>query len=249
MLQAGQLLQNRYLIVKWLGGGGMGAVYEARHIKLNMVCVIKEMLPPNDPNLVALLERQFEREGTALAALQHPNLPRVTDYFTEGGNFYLVMDLVNGQSLDKLIGSKGLPEATVLQYADQLLGVLEYIHSQGVLHRDIKPANIIVRPDGRCVLVDFGLVKVVGGQMSSFSMPGLTPHYAPPEQYGNGTDERSDLYSLAATLYQALCGKPPTASADRMAGKPLQALRQLRSDITQNTAQVIEKTLQLLTVQ
>jgi len=124
MLQKGQVLQNRYRIVRWLGGGGMGSVYEARHIKLNMVCVIKEMLPPNDPNLVAVLEHQFEREGTALAALQHPNLPRVTDYFTEGGNYYLVMDLVSGQSLDKLIGTKGLPEATVLQYADQLLGVL-----------------------------------------------------------------------------------------------------------------------------
>ncbi len=245
MLQPGQRLQNRYLIVKMLGSGGMGAVYEADDIRLDKVCVVKEMFPPGDPVEAKVMAKQFERESKTLARLNHPNLPRVTDYFTEGGNFYLAMDLISGQSLDKQIGSQGLPEATVLQYADQLLGVLEYIHAQGILHRDIKPANIIVRPDGNCVLVDFGLVKVVGGQMSSFSMRALTPHYAPPEQYTGGTDARSDLYSLAATLYQALSGTLPAAAADQFAGQPLMSLRQLRPDVTRNTVGVIERALQL----
>ena len=245
MLQPGQSLQNRYRIVKVLGRGGMGAVYEAEHITLDRVCVVKEMLPPDDPELVAMLARQFEREGKTLAGLIHPNLPRVWDYFTENGNYYLVMDLVSGQSLDKLIRAQGLPEATVLNYADQLLDVLTYVHTQGVLHRDIKPANIIVQPDGRCVLVDFGLVKVVDGKMSSFSMRAMTPHYAPPEQYTGGTDARSDLYSLAATLYQALSAQLPSSVTDQFAGQPLLPLHQLRPDVSQNTVGVIEKTLQL----
>ena len=245
MLQSNQLLQNRYRIVKVLGRGGMGAVYEARHIKLDMVCVVKEMLPPGDPEQVEVLAKQFEREGKTLAGLRHPNLPRVSDYFSDSGNYYLVMDLISGQSLDKLIGPQGLPEATVLQYADQLLDVLAYVHAQGVLHRDIKPANIIVQPDGRVVLVDFGLVKVADGKMSSFSMRAMTPHYAPPEQYTGGTDQRSDLFSLAATLYQALSAQLPTSAADQFAGQPMLSLHQLRPEISINTASVIEKTLQL----
>ncbi|MCL4506726.1 MAG: SUMF1/EgtB/PvdO family nonheme iron enzyme [Chloroflexi bacterium] len=245
MLKIDQILQGRYRIARVLGRGGMGAVYEARHIELDTVCVVKEMLPPDDAELVEVMARQFKREAKILANLRHPNLPHVSDYFTEGDNYYLVMDLISGPSLDKLIGSRGLPEATVLQYADQLLSVLEYVHTQGALHRDIKPANIIVQPDGRAVLVDFGLVKVTGEGMSSFSMRGLTPHYAPPEQYTGGTDTRSDLYSLAATLYQALSARPPMSAADQFAGQPLQSLRQLRPDISPNTAAVIEKTLTL----
>ena len=245
MLQTDQILQGRYRIVNTLGRGGMGAVYEARHVELDMVCVVKEMLSPEDAGLVEAQAKQFKREGKTLAGLQHPNLPRVWDYFTENGNFYLVMDLIRGQSLDKLIGFQGLPEATVLQYADQLLDVLGYVHAQGVLHRDIKPANIIIQPDGRAILVDFGLVKVVDGNVSSFSMRAMTPHYAPPEQYTGGTDARSDLYSLAATLYQAMGVQLPTSAADQFAGQPLMALRQLRPDVSTGTVKVIEKGLQL----
>ena len=245
MLEIDQVLQGRYRITRMLGRGGMGAVYEAKHIELEMVCVVKEMLPPDDPTVVEALATQFKREGKILAGLRHPNLPRVSDYFTEDGKYYLVMDLVSGQSMDKVIGQQGLPEATVLQYADQLLDVLGYVHVQCVLHRDIKPANIIVQPDGHVMLVDFGLVKVLDGQKSSFSMRGLTPHYAPPEQYTGGTDVCSDLYSLAATLYQALCAQLPTSAADQFAGKPLVTLHQLRPDISMNTVRVIEKTLLL----
>ncbi len=243
MLQPGRKLQGRYVIVKLLGSGGMGAVYEANDNRLDKVCVVKEMFPPVDPVQAKVMAKAFEREGKTLASLNHSNLPRVTDYFTEGANYYLAMDLIRGQSLEKQIGTQGLPEAVVMRYADQLLGVLEYIHAQGILHRDIKPANIIVRPDGNCVLVDFGLVKVVGGQTSSYSMRALTPHYAPPEQYKGGTDARSDLYSLAATLYQALSGVLPTSASDQFSGDALQPLAQLRPDISQNTVRVVEKTL------
>ena len=246
MLQTHQILQGRYRIVKMLGQGGMGAVYQAYEVTLNVPCVIKEMLPPDNPAEVKPLAAQFLREAKALAGLRHANLPRVTHYFVENGNYYLVMDLVEGQSLDKLIRSGGLPEAVVLGYADQLLGVLQYIHGRGILHRDIKPANIIVQPDGRVMLVDFGLTKAMNsGQSSIVSVRGLTPQYAPPEQYTGGTDERSDLYSLAATLYQALTGVSPASATDRSAGTRQATLRQSRAAISTQTDRVIMKALNL----
>ena len=249
MLQVNQILQSRYRIDRIMGQGGMGAVYLAYDQNLELACVVKEMLPPADPALVKNVATQFHREGKILAGLRHQSLPRVSNYFTEGDNYYLVMDLIEGQSLDKLIGQDGLPEKTVIGYADQLLDVLSYIHGKGILHRDIKPANIIVQPDGRAVLVDFGLVKIVGsGQNTRTLVSALTPQYAPPEQYTGGTDQRSDLYSLAATLYQSLSGQAPASATDQLAGIKLQPLREwphLRNGVSANTERVLMKGLNL----
>ncbi len=245
MLKVNQLLQGRYRIVGILGQGGMGAVYKALELELEVECVIKEMFPPMDAAYIASTAAQFKREGRTLAGLRHSNLPRVTQYFEEDGNYYLAMDLITGTSLDKLIPPGGLPEAVVLRYIDQLLGVLEYIHDKGVIHRDIKPANIIIQEDGRAVLVDFGLVKLADGSMVSRSMRGLTPHYAPPEQYTGGTDQRSDLFSLAATMYQALTGSLPVSATDQSSGEALTPVLQLRRDVSQNTARVVMKALTL----
>ncbi|HEY3290299.1 MAG TPA: protein kinase, partial [Anaerolineae bacterium] len=110
MLKVDQVLQGRYHITRVIGHGGMGAVYEARHIELDMVCVVKEMLPSDDEDLVEILAKQFKREAKILAGLRHPSLPRVSDYFTEGGHYYLVMDLINGESLENLIKTQKLPE-------------------------------------------------------------------------------------------------------------------------------------------
>lgn len=247
MLSPDQILQDRYRIQTVLGQGGMGAVYRAFDNRVQIDCVVKEMLiPVNDTSQIAPLAQQFRREAMALASLRHPNLPRVTDYFLEHDSYYLVMDLIRGQSLEKLIGTTALAETIVLDYSDQLLSVLEYIHGLGILHRDIKPANIIVQPDGRVVLVDFGLVKDVNSTKFSRSIfRGLTPQYAPPEQYGVGTDQRSDLYSLAATMYQMLSAQAPVGAADRVAGIPLPPLRQYRNTISANTERVIMKALNL----
>jgi len=243
MLNIGQILQGRYHIIKELGRGGFGAVYEAVEIELKTTCVIKQMLPPDDPALAIILSDQFLREAQTLATLRHSNLPRVTHHFVEEGNYYLVMDFVAGKSMEKLIGDAGLAEDVVLGYADQLLGVLEYIHAKGIIHRDIKPANIIVQPDGKVMLVDFGLVKntVAGGT----SMHALSAYYAPPEQYTGGTDQCSDLFSLAATLYQALTGKLPATATDRSAGAPLIPIPQYRAGISDRTVRVITKALTL----
>jgi len=142
MLQVDQILQNRYRIMQVMGQGGMGAVYRAYDARLKIVCVVKQMLIGADMsgNIAGAVE-QFQREAETLASLRHPNLPRVYDNFQEQNDYYLVMDLIEGQSLDGLIGPSGLPEQIVLNYADQLLGVLEYIHARGVLHRDIKTSQ------------------------------------------------------------------------------------------------------------
>ncbi len=223
-LTPGIMLQNRYRIVQPLGQGGMGAVYRAYDTRLNIEVAIKEMIPQPglDPQTLAGFRQQFHQEAQVLALLDHPNLVRVTDYFEESGNAYLVMNFVVGENLNDVIARRGaLPEPEVLAIAAQLLDALAYCHRKGVIHRDIKPQNIIIRRDGRPVLVDFGLVKLwdPNSPYTKTVVRGFgTPGYAPLEQYGRGsTDPRSDLYSLGATLYHALTGRVPLGVTDRVA--------------------------------
>ncbi len=225
-LNTGEILQNRYRVVRPIGEGGMGAVYRAWHLSLNLPVALKEMTPQPglDADTLAQLRQQFQQEAAVLARLDHPHLVGVIDFFEEGGSVYLVMHFVEGESLAGRIEREGaLPEDQVLIWAGQLLDALAYCHSQGVIHRDIKPQNVIIRPDGRAVLVDFGLVKLWDPHdpRTRTAMRGMgTPEYAPPEQYGTRpghTDPRSDLYSLGATIYHALTGQSPPTASDRMA--------------------------------
>jgi len=228
-LTPGWLLQNRYRIVSMLGQGGMGAVYRAWDMRLEVNVAVKEMIPQPglDPNTLLQLRRQFRQEAQVLARLVHPHLVRVIDFFEEGENSYLVMDFVEGEGLDRRIAREGaLPEPLVVGWALQLLDALAYCHSQGIIHRDIKPQNVIITPQtggmrggSKAVLVDFGLVKLWDPRdpHTRTVMRGMgTPEYAPPEQYDTQTahtDPRSDIYSLGATMYHALTGKaPPTAT-------------------------------------
>jgi Tol biopolymer transport system component/tRNA A-37 threonylcarbamoyl transferase component Bud32 len=204
----------------------MGAIYRAWDTRLDIPLVIKEMIPQPglNANMLSQLRQQFQQEAKVLARLDHPHLVRVGDFFEERDNVYLVMDFVEGKSLADRIEREGaLPEAQVLAWADQLLDALAYCHSQGIIHRDIKPHNIIIRPDGRAVLVDFGLVKLWDpyDPRTRTVVRGMgTPEYAPPEQYDAGigdTTPRSDVYSLGATLYHALTGQSPPTVSSRMA--------------------------------
>jgi serine/threonine-protein kinase len=225
-LSPGQVLNDRYRIVRLLGQGGMGAVYHAHDPVLNRAVAIKELQP--DPitgeQAAEQVRQQFLREAQSLASLHHPNLPRVTDYFTQNRLQYLVMDYIEGQSLQELVLARhgGLDEDQVLEWADQLLSALDYIHQHNLIHRDIKPSNIRLTPDGRIFLVDFGLVKAYNADdpttMSLFHGIG-SPQYAPPEQYDaehGHTDQRADLYALGATLYHLLTGQMPLTVTQRM---------------------------------
>jgi hypothetical protein len=195
----------------------MGAVYKAQDLRLRCTVAIKETFFSDDR-----LRRAFEREAHLLAGLRHPALPRVSDHFKEGAGQFLVMEFIPGDDLEKMVRERGgaFPARTVLEWADQLLDALEYLHTQEppVIHRDIKPQNLKLSR-GQIILLDFGLAKGTTSQMSRVptggSIFGFTPNYAPLEQIQNaGTDARSDLYSLAATLHHLLTGKrPPDALA------------------------------------
>lgn len=213
MLTSNTTVQDRYRIIRQLGQGGMGTVYEALDERLDAVVALKESHFTDDH-----LARQFEREARLLARLRHPALTRVIDHFQGDEGQFLVMDFIPGEDLSEILRRRGgaLAPREVLGWADQLLDALEYLHSQQppVIHRDIKPQNLKLSTRNQVILLDFGLAKGFVGQMSrvttSGSIFGYTPNYAPLEQIqGTGTDPRSDLYSLAATLYHLVTGTVP----------------------------------------
>jgi serine/threonine-protein kinase len=194
------------------------------------MCAVKEMWTDSatsDSNQQQAQE-QFRREASVLARLDHPNLPKVSDYFTQEQRDYLVMDFVPGKDLKELMDearseNRILQERQVLDWAKQILDALEYLHDQDspVLHRDIKPANIKLMPSGTIKLVDFGLVKLMAPdeERTVTVLQGRgTAQYTPLEQYGGDTghtDVRSDIYSFGATLYHLLTNQAPTDAKTR----------------------------------
>ena len=209
------VLQNRYRIVRQLGRGGMGAVYEAVDERLGIAVALKETLSSE-----ASMRKQFEHEARLLASMQHPALPRVSDHFVEGDRAFLVMQFIGGVDLARIIAQQPgpLPREQVIAWADQLLDALIYLHTRDrqVIHRDIKPHNLKLTSTGQIALLDFGLAKSQPSDpsiTSSQAFFGYTRHYAPLEQIQDQrTDPRTDIYALGATLYHLLTGtKPPDA--------------------------------------
>ncbi|MGQ0600575.1 MAG: protein kinase domain-containing protein [Anaerolineales bacterium] len=247
-LEPNALLNNRYRIMGELGRGGMGAVYRAFDETLNQDVALKENLSASPDS-----ERQFRREATLLATLRHPNLPRVVDHFVipEQGQ-YLVMDYVAGPNAREVVDEFGGPleEADVALWAREILDALAYLHSRTppILHRDIKPSNIKVTPNGKAVLVDFGLAKVQDeSQGTTGGARAFTHGFSPPEQYGLGrTDPRSDVYSVGATLYALLTSQNPTDSVERALGKvTLPPIRKLNPNVSAPMAKAVERALQV----
>jgi serine/threonine protein kinase len=213
MLANGTVLQSRYRIKRLIARGGMGAVYEAEDDRLSgkIVAVKETFFGEDKPHLL----KQFQREAVTLARLRHRALPTVSDQFIEGTGQFLVMEFIPGDDLLTLLENqrKAFDVEQVIEWAQQILEALEYLHIQSspVIHRDIKPQNLRLMQNNQIVLVDFGLAKDAAVNSSSGkSVYGYSPNFSPPEQiYGEGTDVRSDLYSLGATIYYLLTGTLP----------------------------------------
>jgi len=244
-LERGSLLNKRYRIVDILGQGGMGAVYRAVDENLGIEVAVKENL-----FLTEEYARQFRREATILAGLRHTNLPRVGDHFgIDSQGQYLVMDYIDGEDLRQRMERIGsLTEEETILIGAAICDALAYLHTRKppVVHRDIKPGNVKITPDGQIVLVDFGLAKLMHeSQATTTGARAMTPGYSPPEQYGTArTDSRTDIYSLAATLYAALTGIIPEDGLARATGNAeLTPLRKLNTKINRKFSQVIERVL------
>ncbi len=246
-LTPGTLLNDRYRIVSTLGQGGMGSVYRAEDEILGISVAVKENLFLSEE-----YARQFQREAKILASLRHPNLPRVGDYCAiQGQGQYLIMDYIEGEDLRQRIERLGtIPEEDVILIGVAICDALSYLHSRrpSVVHRDLKPGNIKITPEGEIVLVDFGLAKLMlDSQVTTTGARAMTPGYSPPEQYGTArTDQRTDIYSLGATLYAALTGIIPEDGLARATGKArLTPIRQIQPRVRRSLATAIEKSLEV----
>jgi serine/threonine protein kinase/Tol biopolymer transport system component len=246
-LERDYLLKERYRILEILGQGGMGAVYIARDENLGVEVAVKENFFTSDE-----YSRQFRREATILATMRHPNLPRVSDHFeVEEQGQYMVMDYIEGEDLRQRMDRLGpIPDEEVIVIGAAICDALQYLHTRqpSILHRDIKPGNIKISPTGAVYLVDFGLAKIVKGtQATTTGARAMTPGYSSPEQYGTArTDERSDIYSLGATLYAALTNTiPEDGLARAMEQADLTPVRKRNPRVSRRLAIVIEKSLEV----
>lgn len=252
-MNIGSRLQNRYRILKQLGKGGMGAVYLAEDANLSG----RQVAIKVNQDTSSSVQEQFKREAALLARLRHPNLPQVHDFFLDAlGRQYLVMEYVEGDDLQEAIARNNgpLPLAEVLAAVEQVMQALAYMHGwrdpvsqtqRAIIHRDIKPANLKRTPEGRVVLVDFGIAKFGGEGNTANSARAFTPGYAPIEQYHGGTDARSDIYALGATFYALLTGHAPPSATSMMSGGTLSVPQQTKQPIPRRYEQVIRRAMKM----
>ncbi|MDW8403025.1 serine/threonine-protein kinase [Chloroflexus sp.] len=257
MIAPETVLQGRYRIITQIAKGGMGAVYQARDLRLRIDVALKQTLFNDEA-----YRQAFEREAQILARLRHQALPRVIDHFIDPQGQFLVMEFIHGEDLGNQLARLGRRFASpqvlpmVIKWMDQLLDVLTYLHTRPVpvIHRDIKPKNLKLTPSHDIILLDFGLAR--GGMTVSAGIEGsgtrkvygFTPPYAPYEQMRDGEpDPRSDIYSLSATLYHLLTGTLPPDAMTRMARlvngqpDPLRPIRSLAPHVPEGLAQLIEQ--------
>ena len=216
-LPVGDVVQQRYRVLAQVGQGGFGAVYRAADTKLgDRVVALKEMSQSGLSSQEATeATENFKREALLLANLTHPNLPRIHDHFYDQGHWYLVMDFIEGKTLEDYLDTAGgkLSVEQTLDMGIQLCNVLHYLHTRQppIIFRDLKPANILLTPDGTPYLIDFGIARLFKPGQAKDTVAFGSPGYAPPEQYGKAqTTARADIYSLGATLHQMLSGDDPS---------------------------------------
>src|SRR6202142_1423523 len=243
MIEANSIIGGRYRVTKPLGGGGMKMVYLAEDMRLaSRPCALAAMVDSfTDPAMQQQAVAAFQREADMLAQLRNEHIPRVFDRFSDQNHHYLVMEFIDGITLEDELKSNGgqLDAARVIDVALQILETLHYLHNlePPVVYRDLKPSNVMLGRNGQVKLIDFGIARFFLPQ-SNATMIG-TQGYAPPEQYRGRAESRSDLYALGATMHHALSGRDP-ALEPPFSFPPL---RSLCPDVTPALADLIDQTL------
>jgi outer membrane protein assembly factor BamB len=248
-LPSGTVLQNRYEIVQVWAIGGMSVIYQARDLRfpdVTRLCAIKEMInTAPDVRLRELTVRAFEREANVMAMLNHPTLPKIFDYFTEGNRIYLVMDFIPGQDLEVVLGETSgfLSEEQVIEWAIDICDMLHYLHNfqpEPIIFRDVKPDNIMLIPQGRVMLIDFGIAKAFQPDQRGTIIG--TEGYSPPEQYRGVGSPQGDIYALGATMHHLLTKRdprlePPFSFEER-------PVRSVNPDVSEALEAIVMKALQ-----
>lgn len=247
-LAIGTVLKNRYRIVRLVGGGGMAWVYQVEELPVGSgkLWALKELRPQTQNKAEQAVARGlFEQEAKLLRSLDHPNIPKIADYFEENGRACLVMEFIWGESLEKRLEAANAPllETDVLKWAIQLCDALNYLHTRQppIIFRDLKPSNVMVTNTGLVKLIDFGIARTykVGKKRDTVAMG--SENYAAPEQWGKGqTDARSDIYSLGATMYHLLANMAPTPAF--LPSEPL-PLGNYNGALSKETIQIVEKAM------
>jgi len=243
MISPNTIVGSRYRVVKALGGGGMKLVYLAEDLRLAArPCALAEMVDSiTNPQMQSQAVASFQREADMLAELNNEHIPRIYDRFNEQNRHYLVMEYIDGVTLEQALKAAGgkLEQDRVLEIALQILDTLDYLHNlvPPVVYRDLKPSNVMLAPGGQVKLIDFGIARHFQ-PLSNATMIG-TQGYAPPEQYRGKVEIRSDLYALGATIHHALTGRDPT-SEPPFSFPPL---KKLMPDVNPALAEVVDRAL------
>lgn len=214
MAEAGLVIDGKYEILTEIGRGGMSVVYLARDTHLNKQWAVKEIRKKGGGKNDEVVVKSLLAEANMLKKLDHPALPRIVDIIDNSVTIYVVMDYIEGESLDKILAEYGAqPEELVIGWGKQICDVLSYLHGQKppIIYRDMKPANIMLKPEGNIKIIDFGIAREYKEQRLADTTVLGTKGYAPPEQYSGQTDARSDIFALGMTMHHLLTGVDPRA--------------------------------------
>ena len=241
MAEIGTIIQGKYEILKMIGKGGMSKVYLAMDQNLNKQWAVKEIEKrARDKNNEVVIQSAMA-EANMMKKLDHPSLPRIVDIIDNGITIYVVMDYIEGESLDKILNEYGAqPDDLVVGWAKQLCDALSYLHTQKppIIYRDMKPANVMLKPEGNIKIIDFGIAREYKEQNLADTTVLGTKGYAPPEQYSGQTDQRSDIFALGMTMHHLLTGVDPRN------GEAYAPVRQWNPEISEGLESIVDKCVQ-----
>ena len=241
MTEIGTVIDGKYQILKEIGRGGMSVVYLAMDTHLNKQWAVKEIRKKGSGKNDEIVVNSLLAEANMMKRLDHPALPRIVDIIDNGITIYVVMDYIEGESLDKILNEFGSqPEEKVIEWAMQIADALSYLHSQKppIIYRDMKPANVMLKPEGNIKIIDFGIAREYKEQNLADTTVLGTKGYAPPEQYSGQTDPRSDIYALGMTMHHLLTGVDPRN------GEPYAPVRQWNPELSEGVEIIIDKCVQ-----